>query len=175
MKKNSALLAAMFAACMAAGCATRSWTEETDTWRATGPSKVAHERRGIADHWVEVKGPMEADGFAISERYRTDDRGRLSFSLLPAALQCLRYEREVELQITRLSDGKPEYALKLNEDDALAVVSEWQAQARLGAPIKLRPKEITILEDLRSTARDPDLAVALDAIRQAAVTREEWE
>lgn len=175
MTRNSALAALICAALFAAGCATRSWTEETDTWRAVGPSRTSQENRGIADHWVEVTGPQQDDGFMISERYRTDETGKFTFSLLPAALQCLRYQRDLELVVKRIADGEAVHTVMLTEDEALRVVGNWHAHAKLGAAVRLRPAEIRLLDDLRASERDPDLATMLKDIRGAVTVREEWE
>lgn len=163
------------AALLAAGCTTRSWTEETDTYRPLGPTEQRIENRGIADLWLKAAGPREEDGFQITERLHTDQDGHVSISLLPAALQVLAYGHEVVLEFRRMDDDALVHTSRINAESALTVLREWQVQVRLGAKTKLRPAEIRLLDRLIDDLGDKPTLEMLTEIRPAVSTRMEWE
>ncbi|MBK8205489.1 MAG: hypothetical protein IPK87_01725 [Planctomycetes bacterium] len=167
------LLAA--AALLAGGCTTRSWTEETDTYRPLGPTEQRVENRGIADLWLKATGPQEEDGFQIIERLHTGPDGQVSLSLLPVALQVLAYGHEVVLEFRRMEDDALVHTSRITAENALTVLREWQVQVRLGAKTKLRPAEIKLLDRLIDDLGDEPTIEMLTEIRPAISERMEWE
>jgi hypothetical protein len=170
MKRISLLLLLL-----ATGCGTRTWVETTDQWRPLGPSEQRTEDRGIPEQWLNLTGPQEKDGFQIKELVRTDDSGEAEVSLLPAALQVLAYAHDVSLSATRYEDAKEVFATAIDARGAREIVSEWQAQVRLGANPRLRKAEIGLLDRVLNSSGDAQLLEALREIRPAVRVRQEWE
>lgn len=163
------------AALLAAGCTTRSWTEETDTYRPLGPTEQRLENRGIADLWLKATGPQEEDGFHIIERLHTNQDGQVSMSLLPVALQVLAYGHDVALEFRRLEDDVLVLTSLITPENAVTILREWQVQVRLGAKTKLRPTEIKLLDQLIEDYGDETAVELLTEIRPAISPRMEWE
>lgn len=170
MKRISLLLLLL-----ATGCGTRTWVETTDQWRPVGPSEQRTEDRSIPDQWLNITGPLEEDGFQIKELVRTNDAGEAEFSLLPAALQVLAYGQEISLVATKYEGTEQVFATTVDARGANEVITEWQAQVRLGANPKLRKPEIELLDRLLQGSGDAQLVEALRQIKPAVRVRQEWE
>lgn len=160
---------------LASGCASHTWTEQTDTWRALGEPEQAVETHGVEDLWLRATTPLEEDGFQITERLRTGEAGEVRISLLPAALQALAYGHAVTLEFRRLEDDELVHSSVIDAEAARAVVAEWRVQVRLGAKPRLRATEERLMERIEAASGDAELRAMLREIKPAVQRRMDWE
>lgn len=170
MMKTSLLLCLLLC-----GCATRSWTEATDEYRATGPSNEVVEERAVAGEFYELRTDLETDGFHIAETVNTDDAGRVQIDLLPPALQCLHYGHDVKLELYSFEEEKVVYTRTLTAEESRGVIREYSVQAKLGAEVRLRKRAADLLDKLIESTDDRELREQLDVIRNKVKLRLEWE
>lgn len=157
------------------GCATSVWTETTETTRPVGQPREVIEDRPLANRYLELRTSEEADGFYCAETVNTDDRGRVNLDLLPAALQCLHYRHDVQIELRAFGDNEVVYQRTMTADAARDVVREWAVQAKLGAEIPMRQASMKLLEFVIEAAPEREFRELLDAIRERAKLRLDWE
>jgi hypothetical protein len=157
------------------GCASRTWTEQTDTTRASGPTRDVVEDRPKAGQFFEVRTDVEVDGFNHHDTYTADETGRIDIELLAPALQCLHYAHDVKLDLWSFTEEKIVYSRIVDATAAHEVIREYSIQARLGAKLLLRQAAADILDKLIDSTTDEALQEQLDAIRVKVQLRPSWE
>lgn len=160
---------------LASGCASHSWTEQTDEWRAVGPAEAAVEIHAVSELWLKMTSGMEEDGFRITERLRSDEAGEVRINLLPAALQALAYGHDVVLEFRRFEDDQLVHSAIIDAAGARSAIAEWRVQARLGAKPRLRAAEERLLDKIEATSGDAELRAMLREIKPAIQRRMDWE
>jgi hypothetical protein len=171
MMKNSLLLLLL----LLTGCATRTWTETTETVRPAGTPTERTEDRVLADEYFELRTGAEGDGYEYVETLSTDDEGRMRLSLLPPALQAISYNQDVELTLFSFSEDAIVWTRTVTLAQAREAVREWSVQAKLGQQIRLRRKQADLLDRAIEATTEPELRDQLESIRLRIVLRPDWE
>jgi hypothetical protein len=170
MKKISLLLLILLT-----GCASRTWTETTDTTRPTGPTREVVEHRPQTGDYFELRTEVEVDGFTHRDTYSPDENGRIEIELLTPALQCLHYDHTVHIELWSLEEGKIVYTRNLDTAAAREVIREYSVQAKLGATIRMREAAANVLDKLIDTTPEQEVRDQLDQIRVKIQLRPSWE
>jgi hypothetical protein len=170
MKRTSLVLLLLLG-----GCASRSWTERTETTRPVGETSQRVEQRALTEEFYEARTGMESDGYQWVEDVNTDDEGEIEINLLPAALQCLYYGRDVTIELYSYTSNDIEYTRRVNADFAANVINEWSVQANLGAEVPLKRAQADLLDKLVNTTKSTDIKQQLQDIRRKVTIRFDWE
>lgn len=170
MKTTSLLLLLMLS-----GCASRTWIEETETTRTTGPTREVVEHRPKAGEFFEVRTDLEVDGFTHQDTYTADETGRIDIELLTPALQCLHYNHDVKLELLSLAEERVVYSRMLDAAAAREAIREYSIQAKLGATVLLRESGANLLDKLIESVTDEAIREQLDQIRVKVKLRPSWE
>ena len=170
--KNSFLLMLLL---ILPGCATRVWTETTETFRATGPTTEQVEDRILTEEFFELRTATEVDGYNFSDTLHSTDTGDLNINLLPPALQALTYDHEVTLELYSYTDDLVVWSRVVTQENALDIVREWSVQANLGAEVRLRNKQADLLDRAIERIVEPEVRDNLESIRLKVTIRPDWE
>lgn len=171
MKTSSLLLLLV----LVSGCATRTWTEQTDIVRPAGETTERTENRLLAEEYFELRTATETDGYVFEDTVYTDADGNLNINLLPAALQALTYAHDVTLELYSFREDKIVWSRTVTLDDARGIVREWSVQAGLGAEVRLRNRQADLLDRAIERVTEPMLRDNLETIRLKVTIRPDWE
>ena len=170
--KNSLLLMLLLTL---PGCATRVWTETTETFRPTGPTTEQVENRVLAEEYFELRTGAEVDGYAFSDTLHSTDSGDLNINLLPPALQALTYGHDVTLELYSFTEDQVVWSRAVTQENARDIVREWSVQANLGAEVRLRNKQADLLDRAIERIVEPEVRNNLESIRLKVTIRPDWE
>ncbi|MDC1141579.1 hypothetical protein OAU50_00685 [Planctomycetota bacterium] len=157
-----------------ASCASRSWEEKTDTFRATGPTTEYADVSPGADQFLRVESGVQSDGFRFWEEVMTDANGVAQVDFLPVALMVLYYRKDIAISVFRYDDEKVIDELVVDRMQAEEIISQRSTQVRLGGEVLLRKAYIIMLDEL--TAGEADAFTnKLKQLRVYTKERVDWE
>ena len=156
-------------------CRTSSYTESTPTVRATGPTVARVIDKPLHGALVELRTAPETDGFYFHRNVLADEEGRVTVSLLPAALQCLVYGHEIVLTATVAGEELEVFRTAIDSERARRVIEESRVQARLGARPQLRRAEIALLDRATALLREAAVVEALEEITPSVEVLPDWK
>ena len=157
------------------GCASRTWTESTETTRPVGATTEAIETRPLADEFMRLATNVEEDGFTVNEDVSTNSDGKVEIELLTPALQCLKYEHDISIELWSYNTEEVVYSHVVKTDEARNIVREWSVQARLGGEVRLRRNAADLLDRLIDATPEKELRDQLEEIRSKVSIRLQWE
>lgn len=172
MRRNSLLIVLLL---LTSGCATRVWTETTDTVRATGGTVETTQDVALSDEFFELRTDPEVDGYSFSDTISTDEQGVMQVDTLSPALQALTYGHDVTLELFSYTEDKVVWSRVVTDANARNTVREVAVQAKLGAEVRLRTAQADLLDRAIEKIIEPEVRDNLESIRLKVTIRPDWE
>ncbi|MBZ0134924.1 MAG: hypothetical protein K8I27_00960 [Planctomycetes bacterium] len=171
MRKTSLLILLL----VASGCATRVWTETTDTVRTTGGMVETTEDVALDGEFFELRTEVEVDGYGISDTISTNEHGVMQVDTLSAGLQVLAYGHDVTLELLSYTEDKVVWSRVITDANARETVREVAVQAKLGAEVRMRTAQADLLDRAIEKITEPEVRDNLESIRLKVTIRPDWE